>query len=128
MILQQTIVDVSDNSGARIVRCIKILSGFNEKYATSGDIVLVAVVSLASNSRGFNKCSRMKKGAVYRALVIRSDTCLEEKDGTKYIFADNAVSLMDKERRPVGTKIKGYVSRNLKPCYHKFYEMSSGHA
>lgn len=123
MIQQQTIVKVSDNSGAKKAKCIKILGGFKKKSASVGDTV---VVSIKTIRKKLKKYSKVKKGEVYKALVIRTRAKIKYKDGFIYKANENCVSLMNKQNNPLGTRIIGPVSRNLCKKYIKFASISSG--
>lgn len=123
MIQQQTIVKVSDNSGAKTAKCIKVLGGFKRKYAYVGDIVVVSIQKLKNKSG----TSKVKKGEVYKALIIKTKMKTKKKDGTLSNFDYNSVSLMNKQLNPLGTRIVGPVSKKLKQHkYMKFASISSG--
>ena len=83
MIQQQTILKVADNSGAKIVQCIKVLGGYKKKYANLGDIIVVSVKQLRNRSK---LTSKVKKGEVYKALIIRTNTKKKEKGWFIYFF------------------------------------------
>ena len=80
MIQQQTILKVSDNSGAKLVRCIKVVGGFRRKVASIGDIIIVSIIQLRNKSK---LTSKVKKGEVYKALVIRTKSSIKKK---KFFF------------------------------------------
>ena len=88
MIQQQTILKVSDNSGAKIVKCIKVLGGSKKKYAKLGDIIIVSIKQLRNKSK---KTSKVKKKEIYQALIIRTKTKHFKKDGSQINFMENAV-------------------------------------
>lgn len=123
MIQQQTILKVSDNSGAKTAKCIKVLGGFKKKSATAGDILVVSVQQLRNKSK---KTSKVKKGDVYKALVVRTKNKIRNKEETFTAFNDNAVSLISKQNTPIATRIIGPVSRALKTKYMKFASISAG--
>lgn len=124
MIQQQTILKVADNSGAKTVKCIKVLGGFKRKYAYVGDIVVVSIQKLKNKAK---TTSKVKKGEVYRALVVRTKNAVKRKDGSYINFNGNSVSLLTKQQTPVGTRIIGPVSKKLKnKKYAKFASISSG--
>jgi len=104
MIQQQTILKVSDNSGAKTVKCIKVLGGFKRSHAVLGDIVVVSVQKLRNKSK---KTSKVKRKEIYKALIIRTKTKLKKKDGSVIIFKENAVALINSSGKPVGTRIIG---------------------
>ena len=124
MIQQKTILKVFDNSGAKTVRCIKVLGGFKKKYASLGDVIVVSVQKLRNKSK---KTSKVKKKEVYRALIIRTKTPYKKKDGSTIIFNENSVALMNKQGNPVGTRIMGPLPKFLKKRkVQKFLSLSTG--
>lgn len=124
MIQQKTILKVFDNSGAKTVRCIKVLGGFKKKYASLGDVIVVSVQKLRNKSK---KTSKVKKKEVYRALIIRTKTPYKKKDGSTIIFNENSVALMNKQGNPVGTRIMGPLPKLLKKRkVQKFLSISTG--
>jgi len=124
MIQQQTILKVSDNSGAKTVRCIRVLGGFRKKYAKLGDNIIVSVQQLRNKSKN---TSRVKKGEVYKALVIRTKVPYKKKDGSQMWFGENSVVLVNKQENPVSTRIIGPLPKLLKKKkFQKFISMSSG--
>ena len=124
MIQQQTILKVSDNSGAKTVKCIKVLGGFKRKYAKLGDIIIVSVQKLRNKLK---KNSKVKKKEVYKALIIRTKTKLRKKDGFELSFNENSVAIMSKQDSPVGTRIVGAIPKILKKKkFQKFVSLSGG--
>lgn len=124
MIQQQTILKVSDNSGAKTVRCIKVLGGFRKKYAKLGDNIIVSVQQLRNKSKN---TSKVKKGEVYKALIIRTKVPYKKKDGSQIWFGENSVVLINKQENPVSTRIIGPLPKLLKKRkFQKFISMSSG--
>lgn len=111
MIQQRTILKISDNSGAKTARCLKILGGFKKKYAKLGDIIVVSIQQLRNKLK---KSSKVKKKEIYKALIIRINIKYAIKTGYKKSFNDNAVILLNKQENPIGTRILGPVSKNLK--------------
>jgi len=107
MIQMQTELQVADNSGARRVECIKVLGGSHRRYATVGDIIKVSVKE--ANPRG-----RVKKGAVYSAVVVRTAKGVRRKDGSVIRFDGNAAVLLNNNQQPIGTRIFGPVTRELR--------------
>ncbi len=107
MIQQESVLDVADNSGARKVACIRVLGGTRRRYATIGDIIVVAVKDAIPNAR-------VKKGEVRRAVVVRTAKGIGRRDGSYIKFDDNAAVLIDAQREPVGTRIFGPVARELR--------------
>lgn len=124
MVQQRTILKVSDNSGAKTVRCIKVLGGFKKKYAKLGDTVVVSVQQLRNKSKS---TSKVKKREVYQALVIRTKTGYTRESGIKQLFSENSVVLINKQGNPVGTRILGPLPRILKKKkFQKFISISAG--
>lgn len=124
MIQQRTILKVSDNSGAKTVRCIKVLGGFEKKTATIGDIIVVAIQELRNKSKYLSK---VKKKEVYRALVISTKTGYVKKNGFQDTFFNNSVVLINKQNSPIGTRILGFLPKKLKiKKMQKFINISSG--
>lgn len=124
MIQQQTILKVSDNSGAKTVKCIKVLGGFKKKYAVIGDIIVVSIQKLRNKARN---TAKVKKKEVHRALVIRTKTKLKKKDGFSLSFSENSVVLINKQGNPIGTRIVGPLPQILKKKkLQKFISISSG--
>ena len=107
MIQMETNLDVADNSGARRVQCIKVLGGSKRKYATIGDIIVVAVQEAIPKGR-------VKKGQVMRAVVVRTAKGVRRPDGSLIRFDRNAAVLINPQGDPVGTRIFGPVTRELR--------------
>ena len=107
MIQQESILQVADNSGARRVACIRVLGGTRRRYASIGDIIVVSVKDAIPNSR-------VKKGEVRKAVVVRTRRHVGRSDGSYIRFDDNAAVLIDNQREPVGTRIFGPVARELR--------------
>jgi large subunit ribosomal protein L14 len=124
MIQQRSVLKVVDNSGAKIVRCIKVLGGFKKRYAYLGDIIVVSVQQLRNKSK---KTSKVLKGHVFRALVVRTKTNKQRKDGSSVILQENSVVLINKQGNPIGTRIVGPISKTLKKKkFTKFISLSRG--
>jgi len=107
MIQQQTILDVADNSGAKKVQCIKVLGGSRRKYATVGDVIVVSVKEAIPQSK-------VKKGEVARAVVVRTAREVKRPDGSYIRFDGNSAVLINKDLEPIGTRIFGPVARELR--------------
>jgi len=124
MIQQQTILKVSDNSGAKTVKCIKILGGFRKRYANLGDIIVVSVQRLRNKSK---KTSKVLKGGVFWALVIRTKNQFKKRDGSFFKLSENSVTLLNKQGNPIGTRILGPIPKILKKKkFMKFASLSVG--
>jgi len=107
MVQVETVLDVADNSGARRVRCIRVLGGTRRRYASVGDEIVVSVREAAPRSK-------VKKGDVVRAVVVRTAKELGRPDGSYIRFDTNSAVLIDNQREPVGTRIFGPVARELR--------------
>lgn len=107
MIQERSILKVADNSGAKIVRCFRILGGTRRRYARIGDII-VASVQVAEPRKN------VKKKDVVKALVVRQRQALRRKDGSYIRFDENAVILIDAKREPIATRVFGPMPRELK--------------
>ena len=107
MIQMTTILDVADNSGAKKVFCIKVLGGSKRKYASIGDVIVVSVKEALPNSK-------VKKGDVAKAVIVRTKKEIARPDGTYIRFDNNSAVLVNKENEPVGTRIFGPVARELR--------------
>lgn len=124
MIQQQTILKVADNSGAKSVKCIKILNGFNRHFAVLSDIIIVSIQKLRNKARS---TSKVQKGEVHRAIIIRTKKRVTQKDGTITFFRSNAVSLINKQGKPLASRIIGPLPKKLKKKKNlKLATLSSG--
>ena len=111
MIQSETILEVADNSGARRVQCIKVLGGSKRRYASVGDVIVVS--SKEAIPRG-----RVKKGDIHRAVVVRTAKDIHRTDGSAIRFDRNAAVLINAQNEPVGTRIFGPVTRELRSKNH----------
>ncbi len=107
MIQQETILDVADNSGARKLRCIKVLGGTRKKYASLGDVIVVSVREAIPQSK-------VKKGDIMRAVIVRTAKEVGRADGSYIRFDVNSAVLVNKDGEPIGTRIFGPVARELR--------------
>lgn len=107
MIQQQTRLAVADNSGAKELFCIKVLGGTRRKYASVGDVVVVSVKEAIPNSK-------VKKGEVHKAVVVRTRRAVRRPDGSYIRFDDNSAVLINNQLEPIGTRIFGPVARELR--------------
>ncbi|MBT5374990.1 MAG: 50S ribosomal protein L14 [Rhodospirillaceae bacterium] len=107
MIQMQTNLEVADNSGARRVQCIKVLGGSKRKTASIGDIIVVSVKEAIPRGR-------VKKGEIHRAVIVRTAKDVQRADGSTIRFDRNAAVLVDTKGEPVGTRIFGPVTRELR--------------
>jgi large subunit ribosomal protein L14 len=107
MIQVQSLLDVADNSGARKLFCIKVLGGSKRRYATIGDIIVVSVRDALPNSK-------VKKGSVMKAVIVRTRRGVRRLDGSVIRFDTNSAVLIDAQKQPIGTRIFGPVARELR--------------
>ena len=111
MIQMQTNLEVADNSGARRVQCIKVLGGSKRRYASVGDVIVVSIKEAIPRGR-------VKKGDVTQAVVVRTAKEIRRADGTSIRFDRNAAVLINKQGEPIGTRIFGPVTRELRAKKH----------
>ena len=107
MIQTESKLLVADNSGARRVKCIRVLGGSRRRFASVGDVIVVAISEAMPNAR-------IKKGEVRRAVVVRTKKTIGRKDGSSITFDENAAVLVENSKEPVGTRIFGPVARELR--------------
>jgi large subunit ribosomal protein L14 len=107
MIQVQTELNVADNTGAKTVECIKVLGGSKRRYASIGDNIVVSIKEAIPNGK-------VKKGTVHRAVVVRTKQAIFRNDGSKVKFDNNAVVITDEKGEPLGTRIFGPVTRELR--------------
>ena len=111
MIQAQTILNIADNSGAKKAMCIKVLGGTRRKYASIGDVIVVAIKSATPGGK-------VKKGTVERAVIVRTAKEIRRADGSYIRFADNAAVIIDEKHDPKGTRIFGPVARELRENHY----------
>lgn len=109
MIQVQTCLDVADNSGAKRIMCIKVLGGSKRRYASVGDIIVVSVKDAIPRGK-------VKSGEVLKAVIVRTKQPLKREDGSLIAFDSNAAVLLTKQNEPIGTRIFGPVTRELRMC------------
>ena len=107
MIQVQSMLEVADNSGARRVQCIKVLGGSKRRYANIGDVIKISIKEAIPNSR-------VKKGEMFSALVVRTRKGVRRRDGSLIRFDRNAAVLLNPQLQPIGTRIFGPVTRELR--------------
>ncbi len=107
MIQMQTVLDAADNSGARRIQCIKVLGGSKRRYAGVGDVIKVSIKDAIPRGK-------VKKGEVYNAVVVRTRKGVRRKDGSLIRFDGNAAVLLNARLEPIGTRIFGPVTRELR--------------
>jgi large subunit ribosomal protein L14 len=107
MIQQESNLDVADNSGARAIQCIRVLGGTRRRYASIGDIIVATV-------KDADTASKVKKGDVVKAVIVRTKKEIRRPDGSYIRFDDNAAVLVNAQKEPVGTRIFGPIARELR--------------
>lgn len=107
MIQSESRLSVADNSGAKEVLCIKVLGGSKRRYASVGDIIVVTVKDAVPRGK-------VKKGEIHRAVIVRTKQSLKRNDGTLIVFDTNAAVLINKQGEPIGSRIFGPVTRELR--------------
>ena len=117
MIQMQTVLDIADNSGARRVMCIKVLGGSHRRYARIGDIIKVSVKEAIPRSK-------VKKGDVMSAVVVRTSKGVRRADGSEIRFDNNAAVLLNNQNEPIGTRIFGPVTRELRKRFMKIISLA----
>lgn len=125
MIKNQTILNVSDNSGAKLVRCLKILKkGCMSRYCKVGDIILGSVIKLRLKNRSLSK---VKKGDLVLGVLVRSRAFINRRIGLNLSFLSNSIILLNKQRKPIGTRILGLVAFELRAKkFSKILSMAKG--
>jgi large subunit ribosomal protein L14 len=107
MIQCESVLDVADNSGAKRVKCIKVLGGSKRRYASVGDVIAVAVKDASPNGK-------VKKGELVRAVIVRTKKEIRRRDGSYIRFDTNSAVILNKENEPLGSRIFGPVARELR--------------
>ena len=124
MIQQQTILKVADNSGAKTVKCIKVIGGFKKKSAFVGEFVVVSVKNLRNKSK---ITAKVERGEIYKALIVRTKSRVINKDGSNFFFNQNYVCLINKQGKPLGSRIVGPIPKKIKKKnFSKFSNISIG--
>jgi len=117
MIQTQSVMDVADNSGARRVMCIKVLGGSKRRYAYIGDVIKVSIKEAIPRGK-------VKKGDVMKAVVVRTRKGVRRTDGSLIRFDSNAVVLINPQNQPIGTRIFGPVTRELRAKFMKIISLA----
>lgn len=117
MIQMQSVLDVADNSGAKRVMCIKVLGGSRRRYASVGDIIKVSVKEAIPRGK-------VKKGDVLDAVVVRTSKGVRRQDGSVIRFDNNAVVLLNNQQQPIGTRIFGPITRELRDRFMKIISLA----
>lgn len=120
MIQSGTVLNVIDNSGAKEVRCIKVISGYRRRYARIGDSIVVSVIALRTKRR---LTVKIKKGEVSKALIVRTKTKIKSLIGESLSFLENSVVLLNNQNKPIGTRIFGSLPQKFR--YTKYLRITS---
>jgi len=107
MIQVESVLNVADNSGAKVVKCIKVLGGSRRRYASLGDVIVVSISEAMPNSK-------VKKGSIAKAVIVRTVKENRRADGSYIRFDENSAVIINAQRDPVGTRIFGPVARELR--------------
>jgi len=107
MIQHMTELEVADNSGAKLLRCIKVLGGSRRRYASIGDVIVVSIKEAMPRSK-------IKKGDVKKAVIVRTKKSIKRSDGSTIRFDDNSAVIVNDQKEPIGTRIFGPVARELR--------------
>lgn len=117
MIQMQSMLTVADNSGARQVMCIKVLGGSKRRYASIGDVIKVSIKDALPHSK-------VKKGEVYSAVIVRTKKGIRRLDGSLIRFDGNAAVLLNAQLQPIGTRIFGPITRELRDKFMKIISLA----
>ena len=124
MIQSGTYLNVIDNSGAKDVCCIQVLAGYRRRYACAGDLIVVSVKNLRTKRRS---SSKIKKGEVTRAIVVRTKSSLNHFSGESLNFFENSVVLLNNQNKPMGSRIFGSLPKLFRYTKHlRLVSLSSG--
>jgi len=124
MIQQQTKLKVSDNSGAKHVKCIKTLGGFKKKVNRINDTIIVSIQQLRNKAK---ITSKVRKGELYKAVIIKSKKKSQKKDGSMFKNNENSVILLNKQNKPIATRIISPITKELKvKRFSKLKNISAG--
>ncbi len=124
MLQLQSFLNIRDNTGVRLVKCIKVLGGFKRRYAFIGDIVVVSVRSIrVRNKNRFKSEMKIKKGQVIRALIVQTKKTFVRAGGDYVVFSQNTAVLISKDNKPLGTRVFASVPRELR--FHRMMKVAS---
>jgi len=124
MIQSGTYLNIVDNSGTKVACCIKVMTGYKRRYASTGDLIIISVKSLRSKRKAFSKT---KKGEVYKALVIRTKVGQKFFSGDNLKFLENSAIILNKQNKILGTRIFGLIPKTFRYTkYLKIISLSSG--
>jgi large subunit ribosomal protein L14 len=120
MIQKGSYLNVIDNSGAKVVCCFHLFNGFRKRYGCAGALILVSIKSLRSRRK---QSSKVKKGEIFRAVVVRTAISKLSVTGAKVFFKENSVVLLNKQMKPVGTRVFGTIFNSIR--FGKFLKVAS---
>ena len=124
MIHQQTKLKVADNSGAKSVKCIKVLGGFKRNFTKYGETIIISVQQLRNKSKFLSK---VRKGEIYKAVILKSKKKTLRKDGSTFNHNENSVFLLNKQGKPLATRIISPITKELKTKkFSKLINIASG--
>lgn len=124
MLQLQSFLNIRDNTGVRLVKCIKVLGGFKRRYAVVGDIVVVSVRAIrVRNKNRFKSEMKIKKGQVVRALIVQTRKTIVRNTGEYVLFSQNTAVLISKDNKPMGTRVFASIPRELR--FHKMMKIAS---
>ena len=124
MLQLQSFLNIRDNTGVRLVKCIKVLGGFKRRYAVIGDIVVVSVRAMrVRNKNRFKSEMKIKKGQVVRALIVQTKKTIVRNTGEYVMFSQNTAVLISKDSKPMGTRVFASIPRELR--FHKMMKIAS---
>lgn len=121
MIQNETLINVADNSGAKLVKCLKILGSYKKKVGKVGDILVVSIKKLKQKTK---KTLKVKKKDIFKALIIRTKHIIIKNNGFFVKFSENAIILLDKQKNPIGTRLNGFILKSLKKKFIKVLSIS----
>lgn len=122
MVQLQTKLKVIDNSGANVAKCIKVLGGLNKKTIKTGDLLLISIKSLRKKKK---KNSKVKKGEVFKAMLVRANRKVSSKNGLFINYFENSVVILTNKNTPISTRVKGLIEKKLK-VYPKLVSIAEG--
>lgn len=124
MIQAQTIFRVSDNSGAKKARCIKVLGGFQRKVASTGDVIVVSIRRVKQHKK---KKIKVKEGEVSYGLIIRTKSRVQRKNFSSFFCKENSLVILNSNKKPVGTRVLGPIPKEFRSSkFMKIVSLSSG--
>ena len=124
IIKEGSLLQISDNSGAKIAKCIKILGGYKKKTAVIGDLIIVSIQKTRDKVNN-KKSLKVAKKDIFKAVIVKTKLFINKKSRIKFKFKNNFIVLIDKQNNPVGTRIVSFISKKLKKNYNKVLSIST---